>query len=133
PDGSAYSAAHRRYHPWLRRFWEERGYDDVLLFDAAGNLVYTVVKAPDYATSATTGRWKDTAAGAVFRAASTAPAGRIAFAGFAPYAPGDNAPAGFVGTPLTDETGALRGVLAFRLPIESMNALLRDRSGLSGG
>ena len=131
PDGSAYSAAHRRYHPWLRQLRQARGYDDVLLFDGAGNLVYTVAKAPDYATNLATGRWKDSGLGTLFRAVTGgAEAGRVAFADFGPYTPGGDAPAGFVGAPLIGAAGTLNGVLAFRLPVETMTGPMRDRDGI---
>jgi methyl-accepting chemotaxis protein len=37
-DGSTYSAAHNKYHPYLRKFLRERGYYDIFLLDAKGNL-----------------------------------------------------------------------------------------------
>ena len=43
-DGSRYSKVHERYHPWFRRFTQERGYYDLFLFDTQGNLIYSVFK-----------------------------------------------------------------------------------------
>src|SRR3546814_17761096 len=58
-DGSAYSTSHARFHPWLREFLEARGYYDVFLISAKGDVVYTVFKESDFATNLETGEWKD--------------------------------------------------------------------------
>ncbi len=38
-DGSAYSAAHREYHPSYNALKDERGYYDVFLIDPDGNII----------------------------------------------------------------------------------------------
>ena len=55
-DGSSYSDTHSLYHPWFRGFLRARGYYDIFLFDADGNLIYTVFKELDYATNLVTGK-----------------------------------------------------------------------------
>ena len=130
-DGSAYSEAHARYHPWLRRFLRERGYYDIFLADPAGNVVYTVFKELDYGTNLVTGEWADTALGEVFRAArDSTDAGYQAFLDFHPYAPSQDAPASFIATPLVDADGTLLGVLAFQMPIGRLNQLMQVTAGL---
>jgi methyl-accepting chemotaxis protein len=131
PDGSAYSKAHAKYHPYLRKFLRERGYYDIFLFDTEGNLVYTVFKELDYATNLNKGKWKDTDLGNVFRAAAgAAKPGSISFFDFRPYAPSADAPASFIGTQLVDANGKMKGVLAFQMPVDEMNSLMQDKAGL---
>ena len=131
PDGSVYSEAHARYHPWMREFQQQRGYYDVFLIDADGNLVYTVFKELDYATNLVAGPWADTGLGRAFRAARDNPVrDHQAFFDFQPYAPSNGAPASFISTPLLDDDGALVGVLVFQMPIGQMNALMNQTDGL---
>jgi len=130
-DGSAYSAAHARYHPYLRTFLRDRDYYDIFLFDTNGNLVYTVFKELDYATNVMNGQWAKTDLGNAFRAARDDPkAGSVAFFDFRPYAPSNDAPASFISTPLLDAGGKLQGVLVFQMPIGRLNGLMQAKSGL---
>ena len=130
-DGSAYSQAHRHYHPWFRRFLRERGYYDIFLFDLDGNLVYTVFKELDYATNLNDGTYRDSDLGNAFRAAMENPEpGAQSFFDFKPYAPSHGAPASFISTPVHDGTGALAGVLVFQMPIDNLNAVMQDDAGL---
>ena len=130
-DGSAYSVDHARYHPWFRTFLRARGYYDVFLFDLEGNLVYTVFKELDYATNLLSGQWKDTDLGAAYRAAlGNAGSNAVAFFDFRPYEPSHGAPASFISTPISDAAGRPLGVLVFQMPIDRINALMADSTGL---
>ncbi|MEQ8965413.1 MAG: methyl-accepting chemotaxis protein [Azospirillaceae bacterium] len=123
-DGSAYSAAHARFHPFFRALEEERGYYDVFLVAPDGRLVYSVAKEADFATDLSGGRWSDSGLGAAFRGALEA--GGPVFVDFAPYAPSDGAPAGFIAAPIADGGG----VVAFQMPITRMNAVMAQSAGL---
>ena len=127
PGPETYHSAHARYHPWLRGVVETRGYYDLFLFDLRGDLVYTVFKELDFATNFDPGAgpWADTDLGAAYRAARQAPVGDISFFDFKTYAPSEGAPASFISTPIF-ENGALVGVLAFQMPLDRINALLRE-------
>ena len=130
-DGSSYSDAHRRFHPWFRKFLRERDYYDIFLFDMKGDLVYTVFKERDYATNLVTGKWKDTDLGNAFRAARDNPKGDFqAFYDFRPYAPSYDAPAGFIATAILDDQGKPVGVLAFHMPIHRLNTVMQVEAGL---
>ncbi|HNS43592.1 MAG TPA: methyl-accepting chemotaxis protein [Alphaproteobacteria bacterium] len=123
-DGSMYSALHAKYHPWFRKFLETREYYDIFLFDADGDIVYTVFKERDFATNAVRGQWKDTDIMALFRAAKDNPEkDKIFFYDFKPYAPSADVPAAFIGTPILDSDGSFMGVLAFQMPIGRINAI----------
>lgn len=129
-DGSAYSDTHRAYHPWFREMLETRGYYDIFLFSLDGDLVYTVFKELDYATNLNTGEWKDTDLGNVFRAAlAKSGAGEVAFFDFRPYDPSHGAPASFIGAPIFRDGRAI-GVLAFQMPIDRMNAVMQESTGM---
>jgi methyl-accepting chemotaxis protein len=130
-DGSAYSIAHAKYHPYLRTFLQDRGYYDIFLFDTKGNLVYSVFKELDYATNLNSGEWSKSDLGNAFRAARNNPVkGSKAFFDFKAYAPSFDAPASFISTPLLDDKGRLQGILAFQMPIGTLDEIMQQQSGL---
>jgi methyl-accepting chemotaxis protein len=129
-DVSMYGWQHRAYHPWFRKFLEERGYYDIFLFDMQGNVVYTVFKELDYATNVVDGEWKDTDLGHVYQAAAAAEPGSLSFFDFSPYAPSNGAPASFIATPITNADGKKVGVLAYQMPIDRMNKVMQVRVGM---
>jgi len=130
-DGSAYSTAHATYHPWFRKLMETRGYYDVFLVDASGDLVYSVFKENDFATNLLTGRWKESDIAQVFRSVRGASqTGAVAFTDFAPYAPSNNAPASFIATPVQDAAGGFAGALVFQMPIDRINTIMGNSVGL---
>ncbi len=130
-DGSYYSNVHRKYHPWIRTFLNERGYYDIFLFDMKGNVVYSVFKELDYATNVLSGQWKESDLGTVFKAVANAPgAGSIAFTDFRPYAPSADAPASFIARPVINSDGARVGVIAFQMPIGIINNFMQSAEGL---
>ncbi|MCD8498140.1 MAG: methyl-accepting chemotaxis protein [Alphaproteobacteria bacterium] len=130
-DGSEYSAAHTTYHPWFRHFLETKGYYDIFLFAPNGDLVYTVFKELDYATNLNTGEWKDTGLGRIFRMSRDNPEeGYQAFIDFEPYSPSADAPASFISQPILSPDGKLLGVIAFQMPIERINNVMKSVEGL---
>lgn len=65
-----------------------------------------------------------------FRAALSAPKGTRVFSDFSLYLPSYNAPAGFLATPIIGKNGQHLGVLAAQFPIDKLNQLIKQRSGL---
>jgi methyl-accepting chemotaxis protein len=129
-DGSAYSASHARYHPWFRQFLEKRGYYDVFLISAKGDVVYSVYKERDFATNLETGEWKGSDLAAVFRKARDGrSAGTVAFSDFAAYAPSNGVAASFIAAPVVRD-GRLLGVLALQMPIGRINRVMQSAAGM---
>ena len=129
--GTSYDAVHARYHPWMRTHLLENGYYDIFLFNAEGDLVYSVFKEEDYATNfqRNGGEWASSDLGEAFRTAMTLSEGEFTFHDFAPYAPSHDAPASFMAMPIYD--GGMRiGVMAFQMPIDAINTIMSDTSGL---
>ncbi len=130
PGGAYYHALHAKYHPWFRKFLNERGYYDIFLFDLEGNLVYTVFKELDYATNLNNGEYRGTDLGNAFRAAAASnTAESLHFFDFEPYSPSHGAPASFISTPLFAE-GEKVGVLVFQMPIGRINQVMSSNDGL---
>ena len=129
PHSGAYNEAHKAHHPWFRNFLQKRGYYDVFLFDAQGNVVYTVFKELDFATNMHSGPWKDTDLAKLYRDIMNRQDTQPVFYDFAPYAPSNNVPAAFVGVPMMKD-GKKIGALAFQMPVERINAIMNQADGL---
>jgi methyl-accepting chemotaxis protein len=131
PDGTPYDQVHARYHPWVRTALESKGYYDIFFFNAQGDLIYSVFKEEDFATNFRTGggEWAGTDLGRAFRAGLNAAHGEINFFDFAPYEPSYGAPASFISIPI-DHDGERVGVIAFQMPIDGINAIMSEASGL---
>ncbi|MEO5337414.1 MAG: methyl-accepting chemotaxis protein [Magnetospirillum sp. WYHS-4] len=130
PDRSRFSETHARHHPVFRKFMDRRGYQDVVLIDAEGVVVYTVTKGNDYAIDLESDQWKGSLLGEVFRTLKDNPKpGAVAFTDIRPYAPDSGAPAGFVAAPMGD-AGNFLGVLLFRMPLPRIDAIMQQSAGM---
>lgn len=130
-DDSTYSEVHALYHPWFRAFLKKRGYADILLFDEAGTVLYSVAKEADFATSLTEGKWRNSSLGEAFRAARANPKpDEHVFVDFAAYEPRQGEPVSFIARSVFDEDDELLGVLVLQLPVDRLNEILRQSAGL---
>ena len=131
PAASSYERVHAAVHPILRDYLDRFGYYDIFLIDAAtGDVVYTVDKELDFATSLVDGPWAQTNLARVFQEASRASdPNAVAIVDFERYAPSYGEPAGFVASPIYDGREKI-GVLAFQIPLDRISALMNDRTGL---
>lgn len=122
-DGSTYDNVHTQYHPNYHRFAETFGYQDILLADANGRIVYSVAKEIDFGTSLFAGPYATSGMGDAFLEAIDAQAGDISFVDYRPYFPSYDEPASFIATPIV-ENGETQGVLIFKLPIARLSGVI---------
>jgi methyl-accepting chemotaxis protein len=130
-DGSEWSRYSAEHHAWFREFQVEFDYYDVFLFNATGDLVYTVFKEDDFATNFVDGPYADSGLGQVFQGAVGLEHGQVYWTDFAPYAPSFGAPAAFVASPIFGhgDTDVI-GVLAFQMPIDQIASIMQSTTGL---
>jgi methyl-accepting chemotaxis protein len=130
-DDSAYTRAHARHHPVLRGILDRFGLYDIFLVDAeTGDVVYSVFKEVDFATSLRGGAFAETNLGKVFRqAAAAGRAGVVSFGNFGPYQPSYDKPAGFLAAPIVDGRKVV-GVIAFQLPLDRINDVVGETLGM---
>jgi len=124
-DGSAYSLVHAKYHSAFTEIHTKFGYRDLFLIDAeTGNVVYTVNKELDFATSLKSGPFSDSGLAQAYRGAMQLQ-GEDSFyiTDFAPYLPSYDAPAAFIAVPIEFNDERI-GVLAFHLPITRINEIM---------
>ncbi|TVZ39899.1 methyl-accepting chemotaxis protein [Alteromonadaceae bacterium 2753L.S.0a.02] len=130
-DGrSVYHRTHLKYHASFRSFLEKFGYYDFFIVDAeSGDIVYSVFKELDFATSLLTGPYANTNFGDTFREALKLQPGETVIKDYAPYTPSYEAPASFIGTPIFYNNEKI-GVLIFQMPLEPINTIMKERSGM---
>ncbi|MDI1286473.1 MAG: adenylate/guanylate cyclase domain-containing protein [Reyranella sp.] len=121
-DGSAYSGQHAIYHPLLRSAATAFRFQDLMLVDAStGDLIYTVDKEVDFATSLRTGpRRHSNVAAAVAACSSGVDKSTVCFEDFTPYAPSRGAPTAFMAAPVFDRD-VLIGILVAQLSIQEID------------
>ncbi len=130
-DNSAYSDAHKQYHPFMRNVLIKRGYYDIFLFDTKGNLIYSVFKEADYATNFIDGEYADSGLGSALRASLEKGYDEVFFSDYAPYAPSNNQPANFFSAPVFDEEKKnVIGVFAIQMPITEIDKIVTKSTGL---
>ncbi len=127
-DQSSYTKAHEKYHKILRDFAEKFGYYDIFLIDPeTGNIVYTVYKEVDFATSLIDGPYKNTNLANAFNAVAKSENEHfVNQVDFMPYHPSYNAPSAFIACPIYDN-GEKIGVLAFQMPIDKINDIMTNK------
>lgn len=130
-DKSRWSEVHAKFHPVIDSFREKFGYYDVFLVDpASGDIVYTDFKELDFTTSLKDGPYSKTNFARCFQmAVENAAPGFVAMVDYEAYWPSYNDAAGFIASPIFDSK-TLIGVLMFQMPIDRVNAIMSERTGL---
>jgi methyl-accepting chemotaxis protein len=127
-ENTAYNKAHKYYHPVFSIIQEEREYYDIFLIDTKGNIIYSVFKEADYATNLLTGEWRDTDLALAFN--NGLKSNEISFFDFKRYGPSADAPASFISQSVNDKNGEIIGVLVYQLPINVINDLAKNTTGM---
>lgn len=123
-DGSAWSAAHAEFHDYFRRMTQLYHYEDVLLIDGGGNIVYSAFKGVDLGSNLDSGPLQRTnLADAYSRAMTGNVADTVVLTDFAPYPPSLGVPAAWAVTPVVVD-GSIVGALAVELPITQINDVM---------
>ncbi|MFW6211629.1 MAG: methyl-accepting chemotaxis protein [Spirochaetota bacterium] len=120
-DGTSYAVAHARYHPVFREFQRRFGYYDLFLVEPdRGNIVYSVFKEVDFATSLRNGPYSQTnIARAALAAIDASEPDAAIFVDFETYPPSYYAPAAFVSSPIVRD-GRVIGALVLQMSIDRL-------------
>ncbi len=134
-DGSNYSKTHREYHEIFRHLIQVYGYYDLFLIDyRTGEIVYSVYKETDYATSLNQGPYSQSGLAQLVEKVRENPERRnVEIVDFQTYRPSYGAPAAFLGAPIYNGPHIV-GVLAVQLPVEEIDKVLnKDGNWESAG
>ena len=129
-DGSLYSALHAQLHPLTKLFVSERGYYDVFLIGAGGDVYYSVEKEQDFGSNLRTGPWAESGLAEVYRSAVQSRDGSVYFSDMKAYGPSAGAPAIFMAKALHGPGGDTLGVIAFQLPTKKILSIMEYLEGM---
>ncbi|MBE0369871.1 methyl-accepting chemotaxis protein [Pseudoalteromonas aurantia] len=126
-----YDMTHQRHHEYFLKVAEINHFYDIFIVDnETGNIVYSVYKELDFATSLLTGPYANSNLAAVFqKARSLNTPEQYAFVDYHQYLPSYNAPASFIAAPLINP-GHAQSTLIFQLSIDALNDIMTEREGL---
>jgi len=135
-DGSAWSAAHAEFHDYLRRMADLLQFDDLVLIDDTGQVVYTVGKNVDLGADLVEGPYSFTSLATAFDTAMSSNQGldSVVFSDFKKFSAALGRPVAWVVAPLAGDNGSA-GAIAIQLPVDRINAVMTgngnwDDSGL---
>ncbi|WP_313675416.1 adenylate/guanylate cyclase domain-containing protein [Mycolicibacterium sp.] len=128
-DPSTWTKLNERFQPFFADFVGRFGFDDALLIDSNGNVVYSVAKEIDLGANVLGGPFKATKlAEAVRQAMRASSVDDLIFADFEDYAPSGGRPSPFVLTPIGDEAGVY-GIMALQLSVDRLNDVMTGQEG----
>jgi class 3 adenylate cyclase len=123
-DGSEWSEAHAEYHDYFRRMTQLFNYEDVLLLDTEGDIVYTAFKGVDLGSNLDAGPLQRTNLAAAYSQAMTGNvADTVVLTDFGVYPPSLGIPAAWAVTPIAVD-GAIVGAMAIEMPVSEINAVM---------
>lgn len=123
-DGSDWSAVHSELHPRFLEIADQLGFEDLYIIEPVfTTVVYSMRKAPDFATRLNRGPYSASSLATLVRTVRDDPQSGTVIRDLAPYPPALGAPVGFMAGPIYDGQ-RLVGIFAVRLPTEPINVIM---------
>lgn len=123
-DGSAWSDANAEYQSFFREIVTRFDFEDALILDVRGNVVYSAYKNADLGTNILTGPYNSSKLREAYeQAMSSNKADRVVFTDFEFYQPAEMAPTAWMVAPIPP-AGRPEGVLALQFPIDKINRIV---------
>ncbi|TBN55579.1 HAMP domain-containing protein [Glaciihabitans arcticus] len=128
-DGSAWSEAHAKYHGYFREMTLQLGYEDALMLDTKGNVVYSAYSGVDLGTNVLSGPYAGGALTTAFQNSLRANVvDAVELTDFDRYQPSLGTPTAWAVSPIGD-AGEITGALAVQLPIATINDVMTGSEG----
>lgn len=131
-DGTTYSAAAVRYGDYFSRLVNQAGYEDVLLLNLSGDVVYSAYKGPELGSNIDTGPLRDSKLADAYREAiATNSVDTVVLTDFERWVPSLGTPNMWIVSPIGNDTG-ITGALAIQLPLSFVNDVMTGSNGWKG-
>jgi class 3 adenylate cyclase len=128
-DGTAFSQDAQDYGSYLTRLVSQVGYDDVLLMNLSGDVVYSAYKGTDLGTNILTGPYKNSLLTAAYKqVVETNSVDATAITDFERWVPSLNVPTLWVVSPVGNDT-QITGVMAVQIPLDTINNVMTGDDG----
>ena len=126
-DGSSWSGVNARYNSYFREMVTRYNYEDALILDTQGNVVYSVYKGVDLGTNVLEGPYKGSLlAKSYTEALNSNVVDYTQITDFDRYQPSLNVPTAWGVSPI-GQNGVVNGVLAVQLPITAINDVMTGK------
>lgn len=123
-DSSEWSKINARHQPFFADFAERFKFNDLLLLDTDGNVVYTAYKGVDLGANVLKAPYSTTTLADAYRRAMRATSvDDLIFTDYERYAPAYGFPTPWVVTPIGD-SGGIHGALALQLAADGINDVM---------
>lgn len=123
-DGSAYSAAAGRYGDYFSRLIDAAGYEDALLLNLDGDVVFSAYKGIDLGTNVNSGPFRDTRFADAYREAlATNSVATVVLTDFERWVPSLNVPTMWVVSPVGNDS-RITGAIAFQVSLAVINDVM---------
>lgn len=123
-DGSAWSAANARFQDFFRQIVQRFEFQDVLLLDTRGNVVYSAYKDVDLGTNILTGPYNTSLLRKAYeKALASNSDDYVGVTDFEIYQPAEGQPTAWMVSPVAIN-GRTDGVMALQFPITKINKLM---------
>ncbi|WP_072394995.1 methyl-accepting chemotaxis protein [Hyphomicrobium sp. CS1GBMeth3] len=138
-SGTMYGVRHSKVHPVVMATLTQAKYDDVLLLDEAGNVVYTATKGPEFGQTIGTPQTKGTGLDTLLATMKEAGDKDVTFQDFAASSLSETTPLAFIGTPILKKSNVAMdqaqhevrvGYAVIRVSPALLDRVLSDRYGL---
>ncbi|MDR1767554.1 MAG: HAMP domain-containing protein [Propionibacteriaceae bacterium] len=127
-DGSEWSAVRDLYHDHFQRLVDSLGYEDFLLLDLNGNVVYTPYSGIDLGTNVESGPYSRSHLAAAYEQARKGSPDSVIITDLEWYVPSFEQPTLWVMTPIMSG-GQTTGVLAAQVPLSAINNVMTGGNG----
>lgn len=124
-----YDKAHAKHHPALREFAEANSFDELLLVNMNGDVVYSVQKKSDFAQNLNSDAWSGTAASEAFHAAANGAPDQIHIIDVQSYPGAGGEAVGFMATPVAIGSKVI-GVAIYESATTAISGMLGKYAGL---
>jgi class 3 adenylate cyclase len=123
-DGSAWSATNAKYQDFFRQIVTRFAFEDLLLLDTRGNVVYTAFKDVDLGTNILTGPYSGSKLrGAYEKSLASNSDDYVGITDFETYQPAEGRPTAWM-VSRVGGNGHMDGVMALQFPITKINKLM---------
>lgn len=125
-----YDQTHARFHQEYLEYLERFEFYDVFIIDGeTGNIIYSVFKEIDFATSVKSGPFKNSGLGDAFkRAMELSDKESVVMVDYQNYFPSYDGPAGFIAAPIWMNDSKV-GVVAVQISFDKINSITQEKIG----
>lgn len=128
-DGTRYAELAGRYGDYFTRLIQQAGYEDALLLNLEGDVIFSAYKGIDLGTNLNTGPYRDTAFAETYREViATNSVDAVGITDFERWIPSRNIPSMWAVSPVGNDSG-ITGAIAFQISLDAINAVMTGNKG----